>query len=32
MHGWFASLGIELGDEALLLEESQHVVGVVGTR
>ena len=32
MHGWFASLGIELGDEAFLLEESQRVVGVVGTR
>ena len=32
MHGWFASLGIELGDEAFLLEENQGIVGVVGTR
>ena len=31
-NGGFASLGIKLGDKALLLEESQHVVGVVGTR
>ena len=32
MHGGFASLGMKLGEEALLLEESQCVVGVVGTR
>ena len=31
-HGVFASLGMKLGDEALLLEESQRVVAVVGTR
>ena len=30
-HVWFASLGMKLGDEALLLDESQRVVGVVGT-
>ena len=30
-HGGFASLGMKLGDEALLLEESQRVVAVVGT-
>ena len=31
MYGGFASLGMKLGDKALLLGESQRIVGVVGT-